>query len=52
VESPALPGAALLSEEGDEVGDASGGGVGDLKLEAGGSVSSTTVAFVLVGVLL
>ena len=46
----------MLSEEGGESfagsGGGSGGGVGDLNLEAGGNVSSTAVAVVLVGVLL
>jgi hypothetical protein len=41
----------LLSEEGGE-SFAGSGGVGDLKLEAGGNVSSTAVAVVFVGVLL
>jgi hypothetical protein len=41
----------LLSEKGAEALAGSGGGVGDLKLEAGGNVSSTVVAVVVVGVL-
>ena len=51
VEGAPVSSAGAAVEEDDGVLAASGGGVGDLKLEAGGNVLSTAVAVVLVGVL-